>query len=117
MILIWMTLLGLRTVKRALEVGQQLFQPDDAIFLALNDAILVSHLCLRGHDNSLKRIDIVRKIWWESHRRLLPKPCLNRLRKTLPESFCRSWWAGLQSRHPPPVEARKQRFKLGWIKP
>ena len=48
-----MTLLGLRAVERAFEVGQQLFQPNDAVLLALNDAILVSHLRLRGQNNGL----------------------------------------------------------------
>ena len=52
-ILIWVTLLGLRAVERAFEVGQQLFQPNDAVLLALNDAILVSHLRLRGQNNGL----------------------------------------------------------------
>ena len=95
MILIWVTLLGLRAVERAFEVGQQLFQPNDAVFLALNDAILVSHLRLRGQNNSLERIDIIRKIGRESHGGLLPKPRLIRPHKTPPESFCRSWRKGL----------------------
>ena len=38
-ILIWIGLLGLRTIERPLEVGEQLFKPKDAVFFALNDAI------------------------------------------------------------------------------
>jgi len=34
MILIRMAFLGLRSIERALEVSQQLFQPDDAILFA-----------------------------------------------------------------------------------
>ena len=42
-ILIRMALLGLRAIERAFEVSQQLLKPDDAIFLALDYAILLSH--------------------------------------------------------------------------
>ena len=68
-ILIWIGLLGLGTIERPLEVGEQLLKPNDAVFFALNDAILVSHLRLRGQNNGLERIDIIRKISSESHRR------------------------------------------------
>lgn len=41
MALIWMTLLGFGAIERAFEVGQQLFQPNDALFFALNDGIAI----------------------------------------------------------------------------
>jgi hypothetical protein len=52
-ILICIGLLGLGTIELAFEVGEQLFQPNDAFFFAFNDAILINHLRLRGQNNSL----------------------------------------------------------------
>ena len=40
-ILIWVALLGLRAIERPLEVGEQLLKPNDAVFLAFNDAIAI----------------------------------------------------------------------------
>jgi hypothetical protein len=112
-----MALLGLRAVECAFEVSQQLFQLNDAVFLALDDAILVNHLRLRGHDNGLERADIITKISKESHALFLSKSAAIHRSKTPPESLCRSWWTGFQCSYAPPIETRKKRFKLRRIKP
>jgi len=41
MVLVRMTLLGFRAIKGALEVGEQLLKPEDAIFFTLDDATLL----------------------------------------------------------------------------
>ncbi|MDR6267728.1 MULTISPECIES: hypothetical protein [Rhodobacterales] len=60
--------------KRALEVGEQLLQPDDAIFLAYDDVITLSeglilraNLCLCRNQHCLERIDFIWKISRGSH--------------------------------------------------
>ena len=101
-ILIRMALLGLRAIERAFEVSQQLLKTNDAIFLALDDAVALSKgrilrtdLGLCRNQQGFERINIIRKISGRSHAFDLSKSGLIRPCKTRPESFCRSRWAGL----------------------